>query len=60
MPREKEIKNTDIGLRIGSGDDITGLLLKQIIKTSKNIGIESIDVTEENEEILHDFIFKDC
>jgi hypothetical protein len=60
MPREKEIRNTDIGLRIGSGDDITGLLLKQIIKTSKNIGIESIDATGENEEILHDFIFKDC
>jgi hypothetical protein len=60
MPREKEILNTDIGLRIGSGDDITGLLLKQIIRTSKDIGIEGIDVTEGNEEVLHDFTFKDC
>lgn len=60
MPREKEISNTDIGLRIGSGDDITGLLLKQIIRSSKDIGIEGIDVTEGNEEILHDFTFKDC
>ena len=60
MPREKKVLKTDIGLRIGSGDDITGLLLKQIISTSKNIGIEGIDVAEGNEEILHNFTFKDC
>lgn len=60
MPREREILKTDIGLRIGSGDDITGLLLKQIISTSKDIGIEGIDVTEKNEEVLHNFTFKDC
>lgn len=60
MPRERKILKTDIGLRIGSGDDITGLLLKQIISISKEIGIEGIDVAEGNEEILHNFTFKDC
>ncbi|CAK7086942.1 hypothetical protein KQI38_14435 [Tissierella carlieri] len=60
MPREEKVKNTIIGLRIGSGDDITGLLLEKIIRTSKNIGIDSIGITEGKEEVLSDFTFKDC
>jgi hypothetical protein len=60
LPREKKILETDIGLRIGSGDDITGLLLKQIISRTKGISIEDIGVTGKDEEILHNFTFKDC
>lgn len=60
MPREKKIENRNIGLRVGSGDDITGLLLKEIIKTSKNISIDSIEVEEEKGDVLFDFTFKDC
>lgn len=60
LPREKKVLKTDIGLRIGSGDDITGLLLKQIISRSKDISIEDIGIIERNEEVLHDFTFKDC
>lgn len=60
MPSEKKIGNTTTGLRIGSGDDITGLLLEHIIKASKDMRIESIDATEENEDVFYDFTFKDC
>lgn len=60
MPREEKNENTSIGLRIGSGDDITGLLLKQILKTNKDIEIDKIDIADENEGILYDFTFKDC
>lgn len=60
MPREKEVEKTTRGLRIGSGDDITGLLLEQIIKVSKDISIDNIDVAKENKDIFHDFTFKDC
>lgn len=60
MPREEEVEKTTRGLRIGSGDDITGLLLEHIIKASKDMRIESIDATEENEDVFYDFTFKDC
>lgn len=60
MPREEEVEKTTRGLRIGSGDDITGLLLEQIIKVRKDISIDNIDVAKENEDIFHDFTFKDC
>ena len=60
IPREKQTLNADIGLRIGSGDDITGLLLKQIIGADKDIEIENIQAVGESEEVLQDFTFKDC
>lgn len=59
MPREKKIEKTTIGLRIGSGDDITGLLLERIIETSKSMNIENVNVAED-EVSLFDFTFKDC
>ena len=57
MPKEKKIVNT--GLRIGSGDDITGLLLEKIIETSKSMNIENLNAAED-ELSLFDFTFKDC
>ncbi|WP_353095599.1 hypothetical protein [Tissierella praeacuta] len=59
MPKE-EGKEISIGLRIGVGDDITGVLLKQIIKTNKDINVNSMDNEEENKDTLYDFTFKDC
>lgn len=59
MPKE-EAKKISTGLRIGVGDDITGVLLKQIIKTNKDINVNSMENTEENKDILYDFTFKDC
>lgn len=59
MPKEKQMENAEIGLRIGAGDDITGLLLQQIIETKKNISIKGINPME-GETILQDFSFKDC
>nr|WP_313755696.1 hypothetical protein [Tissierella sp.] len=58
MPQE-ETNNTSAGLRIGSGDDITGLLLEQVIRTNKITNIENIDIVGD-EDIFHDFTFKDC
>ncbi|MBU5255446.1 hypothetical protein AAK964_00165 [Tissierella praeacuta] len=58
MPQE-ETNNTSIGLRIGAGDDITGLLLKQIIRTNKVTNIEAVDIVGD-EDVFHDFTFKDC
>ena len=60
MAREERIEKSDMRLRVGSGDDITGLLLEQIINTSKQVGINSLHATEKNEDILFDFTFKDC
>lgn len=56
MPKEENVENTRKGLRIGSGDDITGLLLEQILKTSKDININ----IEDKEDVYFDFTFKDC
>ena len=60
MPKEKKIEKTDIRLRIGSGDDITGLLLEQIINKSKEMSTDSPYTIEEKEDTLFDFTFKDC
>lgn len=60
MPKEKKIEQTDIRLRIGSGDDITGLLLEQIINKSKEMSTDSPYTIEEKEAALFDFTFKDC
>ncbi|MDR7857483.1 MAG: hypothetical protein RIN63_12925 [Tissierella sp.] len=59
IPREQQIENTDLGLRIGSGADITGLLLQRIIETNESMDIKNINAVDE-EEKLFDFTFKDC
>lgn len=60
MPRERKIEKIDTSLRVGSGDDMTGLLLEQIISTSKEMNIDNLHTAEKNEDIILDFTFKDC
>lgn len=59
MPREKKLEKTTVGLRIGSGDDVTDLLLQRIIEISKSMDIKNINAVDEKGK-LFDFTFKDC
>ena len=59
MPREGKTDNSTLSLRIGAGDDITGLLLERIIQTGQDIKIDSSNNTP-NESLFYDFAFKDC
>lgn len=60
LPKERYLRNMDTGLRIGSGDDITGLLLQHIVQTSKRMGGEDFIESGDNEEFIQSFEFKDC
>lgn len=60
LPKEEYVANTDMSLRIGAGDDITGLLLQQIMRTSNNMGRENLTKGEAQKRIFEDFTFKDC
>lgn len=59
LPKEESLRNIEAGLRIGSGDDITGLLLESIVKVSKNMDVEGFISTEDLGGIKS-FEFKDC
>lgn len=55
---EEETKNSHDILRIGAGDDVTGLLLEEIMAEDKDIiDLASLD---ENGDLLDGFAFKDC
>ena len=46
-------------LRIGSGDDITGLLLQEIIQNRKSTDSADLHISGDT-DIFFDFTFKDC
>lgn len=59
LPKEKEVPPSDMGLRVGAGDDITGVLLHEIIKSygdKTNKPTKSL----EDDMFLHNYTFKDC
>lgn len=58
MPDEEK-KDDMTALRIGSGDDITGLLLKEIIQNGKNTDSANLHVSGDT-DVFFDFTFKDC
>lgn len=58
---EEEMDNASDVLRIGAGDDITGLLLEKIIEIEDDgIEMENVDSGTEEESTLFNFTFKDC
>lgn len=59
MPKEEKIENLSSMLKIGAGDDITGLLLEKIIETSKELKIKNTGILDD-ESLFFDFTFKDC
>lgn len=58
MPGEEK-KGDLTALRIGSGDDITGLLLKEIVQNRKSIDSGNLHISGDT-EVFFDFTFKDC
>ncbi len=70
LPRENHETNKEGTLKIGAGDDITGLLLKRIIELNKAeqrsnfLSIENKDEEVNNllsvKEDLELYTFKDC
>lgn len=57
LPRENHEANREGTLRIGAGDDITGLLLKRIIELNKDEQVNNLLPVEGDLEF---FTFKDC
>lgn len=58
MPDEEK-KDDLAALRIGSGDDITGLLLQEIIQNRKSTDSADLHISGDT-DIFFDFTFKDC
>lgn len=57
FPKEPIITKGTNRLRIGTGDDASGLLLKQIKNISENVEIDTVTDGDLNLETLQ---FKDC
>lgn len=60
LPQEIDVPPSDIGLRLGAGDDITGLLVKEIIKSYADNNTNKPIISSEDDINLHNFTFKDC
>lgn len=58
MPGEEK-KDDLAALRIGSGDDITGILLQEIIQNRKSTDSADLHISGDT-DIFFDFTFKDC
>ena len=58
LPKDIKRLNTGNDLRVGAGDDTSGLLLKQIIKISKDMGIDTTIAYEDSN--LEAYEFQDC
>lgn len=56
---EKDL-NSNMKLKIGAGDDITGIVLQEIVEISGSENIEEVNSLENNEETIEEFTFKDC
>lgn len=59
LPREEKADNSTETLRIGAGDDITGLLLEKIIDVGEEVKIEATN-NDLKESLFNDYTFKDC
>lgn len=60
LPQEKNIPPSDTGLRIGAGDDVTGLLVEEIIKFYGDNNVNKPIISSEDDVLLHNYTFKDC
>lgn len=58
LPREESISRSESGLRIGAGDDVTGIILDEIIGLY-NPSNKAV-IPSENKFFMEDYSFKDC
>lgn len=60
LPQEKEIPRSENRLRVGAGDDITGILLDEIIKLYEDLPTKPTNLSEEDDVSIDFYSFKDC
>ena len=60
LPQEKNIPPSDTGLRIGAGDDVTGILVEEILKSYGDNKTNKPIISTEDNKLLDNYTFKDC